>query len=127
MTTKVNPTYQLRFFFDYNCGGCLWCGNDASYEKFDDGCLDSELLDLSGNVIKKAKIELPELIKQKVMKLDSLYSESLDWEDPSGPSCWNKSQWDSFYVQARQLHEEVSNFLGDDFELLYEVEEYEKP
>ncbi len=43
MTTKVNPTYQLRFFFDYNCGGCLWCGNDASYEKFDDGCLDSKV------------------------------------------------------------------------------------
>jgi hypothetical protein len=126
MKSKVNPTYQLRFFFDYNCGGCLWCSNDASYDTFDVGCLDSELLDLNGKVKEEAKIKLPETTRQKVLKLDSLYSESLNWEDPAGPSLWNKKQWDDFYEQARKLHKEVSAALGDEFELLYEVEKYER-
>ena len=46
-----SPTYRLRFFFDYNCGGCLWCDNDAAYQKFDVGPLDAEMYDLNGNVI----------------------------------------------------------------------------
>ena len=122
MTSNMNPTYQLRFFFDYNCGGCLWCGNDASYKKFDVGCLDSELLDLNGNVVEKEKIKLPESIKQKVLKLDTKYSESLNRDDPAGPSLWNAKEWSDFYQEARKLHIEVSDFLGNDYELIYEVE-----
>lgn len=127
MTNKLNPIYQLRFFFDYNCGGCLWSSNDASYKTFDVGCLDSQLIDLEGNIIEDAKIKLPKSTRQKVLKLDTLFSESLNWDDPAGPSLWNKEQWNNYYEQARKLHEEVSNVLGDDFELLYEVEKYERP
>jgi hypothetical protein len=126
MKSKIRPTYQLRFFFDYNCGGCLWCANDASYKTFDVGCLDSALFDLYGHVIEEAKIRLPETIAQEVLKLDMLYSESLNWDDPAGPSLWNKEQWNEFYKQARLLDKDVSIALGDDFELLYEVEKYER-
>ncbi|NBB26979.1 hypothetical protein [Cellulophaga sp. BC115SP] len=114
-----NPTYRLRFFFDYNCGGCLWCDNDASYQKFDVGVLDSEIYDLNGNIVQEAKIKLPSLIRQRVLELDKLYTESLNWNDPSGQSLWDKAQWESFYEQTRDLHKQISLALGDDFKIVY--------
>jgi hypothetical protein len=117
-----NPTYRLRFFFDYNCGGCLWSDNDASYKKFDVGILDGEIYDLNGTIVKEAKIKLPSSIRQRVLELDKLYTESLDWNDPGGQSLWDKNQWESFHEQTRDLHKQISLTLGDDFEVIYKQE-----
>jgi hypothetical protein len=114
-----NPTYRLRFFFDYNCGGCLWCDNDASYQKFDVGVLDGEIYDLNGNLVQEAKIKLPSLIRQRVLELDKLYSEGVNWNDPGGHSLWDKAQWESFHEKARDLHRQISLTLGNDFEIVY--------
>lgn len=122
MNNGKNPTYRLRFFFDYGCGGCLWCDNEAAYKKYDVGTLDAEVYDPNGKVIQEARIKLPDSTKQKVLALDKLYSESLNWEDPAGDSMWDKSQWDKFYSQTRELHKEISNILGDDFEIIYKQE-----
>jgi hypothetical protein len=123
MNKGKTPTYRLRFFFDYFGGGCLWSDNEAAYEKFDNGgTLDAEIYDLKGNVIKEARIKLPELMRQKVLELDRLYCQSLNWDDPGGDSMWDKSQWDNFHLQTRELHKEISNILGDDFEIIYEQE-----
>jgi hypothetical protein len=122
MTSKKTPTYRLRFFFDYKCGGCLWADNDAAYEKYDVGTIDSEFRDLNGNVIQEPRIKLPETTRQKVLDLDRLYCESLDWNDPGGPSLWDKQQWDAFHTKTRLLHKEISEVLGDDFEIIYKQE-----
>jgi hypothetical protein len=122
MNNSKNPTYRLRFFFDYGCGGCLWCDNEAAYEKYDAGTLDAEIYDPTGEVTQQARIILPNSTKQKVLELDKLYSESLNWEDPAGPSMWDKLQWDKFYSQTRALHNEIANILGDDFEIIYKQE-----
>ncbi len=114
------PTFRLRFFFDYNCGGCLWSDNDASYQKFGGGVLDAEIYDLAGSVAQEAKIKLPPLIRQKTLALDELYCESLNWDDPGGDSRWDKQQWESFYAQTRALHEHISQLLNDDFEVVYQ-------
>jgi hypothetical protein len=114
-----NPTYRLSFFFDYNSRGCLWCDNEASYQKYDVGVLDSEIYDLNGNIVQDAKIKLPSFIRQRVLELDKLYSESLNWIDPGGQSLWDKVQWERFYEQTRDLHKEISLALGDDFEIVY--------
>lgn len=119
---KKKPTYRLRFFFDYGCGGCLWCDNEEAYKKFDVGTIDAETYDLKGNVSEEARIRLPELTRNKVLKLDKLYSESLNYDDPTGPSLWNETDWEAFHRQTRELHIEISNFLGDDFELIYNQE-----
>ncbi|MEI8203418.1 MAG: hypothetical protein WCH34_10430 [Bacteroidota bacterium] len=119
MSNRKNLTYRLRFFFDYGCGGCLWCDNDAAYEKYDLGTLDAETYDLNGKVIREARIKLTELTRQKVLKLNRLYNESLNWDNPGGDSMWDKSQWDNFHLQTRELHKEISNILGDDFEIIY--------
>jgi hypothetical protein len=114
-----NPTYRLRFFFDYNCGGCLWCDNDASYQKFGVGVLDCEIYDLNGNLVQGARIKLPSLIRQRVLELDKLYSKSLNWNNPGGQSFWDKARWESFYEQTRDLHRQISLTLGADFEIIY--------
>lgn len=113
------PTYRLSFFFDYHCGGCLWSDNDASFEKFGVGVLDAESYDLNGIIIQEAKIKLPYSIRQSTIALDKLFAESLNWSDPGGASLWDKNQWDSFYRQTRDLHEEISRTLGDHFEVIY--------
>ena len=81
MNSINKPIYKLRFFFDYNCGGCLWVGNKAAYDKFDVGCLDSEIIDLKGAISSKAKIILPPAIRNKVIDLDNRYSQSLNWNN----------------------------------------------
>lgn len=122
MSSRKKPTYRLRFFFDYGCGGCLWSDNEAAYEKYDVGTLDAEIYDLNGKVSQEARIILPETTKQKVLELDKLYSESLNWDDPGGESMWDEAQWDYFYSKARELHKEISNILGNDFEIIYKQE-----
>ncbi|MFN8428507.1 MAG: hypothetical protein U0V04_00875 [Spirosomataceae bacterium] len=122
MNNRKTPTYRLRFFFDYGCGGCLWSDNEAAYKKYDVGTLDAEIYDLYGNVSQEARIKLPDSIKQKVLALDKLFSESLNWEDPAGDSMWDKSQWNNFHKQTRELHKEISLILGGDFEIIYKQE-----
>ena len=122
MSNLKIPTYRLRFFFDYECGGCLWCDNEAAYKKYDVGTLDAEIYDLNGKVIQEARIKLPDSTKQKVLALDKLYCESLNWENPASDSMWDKSHWDNFHSQTRELHKEISNILGDDFEIIYKQE-----
>ncbi len=117
-----NSTYRLRFFFDYNCGGCLWCDNDASYKRFDIGVLDADVYDSNGNLVKEAKIKLPSQIRQRVLELDKLYCESLNWDNPTGQSLWDKNQWEEFHKQTRELHRHISLELGNDFELIYKQE-----
>ena len=119
MSIMKNPKYRLRFFFDYNCNGCLWADNDAAYEKYDVGTLDAEIFDLNGKISQEARIKLPKTTSEKVLDLDKLYCESLDWSDPGGPSLWDKQQWADFYSKARQLHKEISEILGDTFEVVY--------
>ena len=122
MPTKHQPTYLLRFFFDYGAGGCLWSGNEATSEKFGVGVLDAPFFDLDGNMTKEAKIKLRDSTRQKVLALDERYYQSLNPDNPTGPSPWDKSQWNEFYVQARVLHQEIADILGTDFEVVYEAE-----
>lgn len=117
-----NPKYILRFFFDYNCGGCLWSGNDAAYEDYGYGPLDGETYGLCGEISEKCRIELPAHIQERVLDLDALYSESLNWDDPGGDSMWDENQWNDFYAQARILCSEIARILGSNFNIIYEVE-----
>lgn len=127
MSNQKQPIYILRFFFDYGSGGCLWSGNDAAYEKFDVGTLDAETHDFDENVTEEARIQLPKPIKQKVLYLDQLFCESLNWDDPGGPSLWNNDQWEDFLQMAHKLHTEISEYLGNDFEIIYEQDDYRNP
>lgn len=116
---QIKPIYKLRFFFDYNCGGCLWCGDDAGRQKFGVGTLDAEIFDLKGNVVQEARIKFPAELKQMVIELDDLFSQSLDWNSPTGQSPWSDEQFNDFHKRAKDLCEKISQELGDDFEVAY--------
>jgi hypothetical protein len=114
--------YRLRFFFDYNCGGCLWSDNKAAYEDFGVGVLDAETTDVVRNVCYPPKIKLPDELRRKVLYLDKKYSKSLDWNNPAGPSLWNEKQWIEFRAYANELYREISALLKDYFEIIYAQE-----
>lgn len=114
--------YKVRFMFDYQSGGCLWSDNDAAYEKFGVGCLDTEIYDMDGNIVEEAKMKLPASIRHRVLELDNLYSESLNWNDPAGQSMWDNAQWKCFHEQTRELHRQIALTLGNDFEVVYKQE-----
>ncbi len=122
MQKTSKAAYRLRFFFDYNCGGCLWNGNEASFEKFGLGCLDAEIYDLTGRVSQEARIKLPASIRQKVLELNDLYSTSIDFNKSAKEGSWSKIEWDKFYSGAKEVFDEISQFLGDDYILINEVE-----
>ena len=118
----MTKKYRLRFFFDYHSGGCLWSDNDTAYSKFGLGCLDADIYDTDGNIIEEAKIKLPTSLRDKVLQLDKLYAESLNWNDPTGQSLWDNAQWKSFYKQTRDLHRQIELNLSNEFEIVYEQE-----
>ncbi len=119
---ETKPTFILRFFFEYHGGGCLWAQNEAAYQRLGFGPLDADDFTFSGEVSNEAAIKLSSGLKERVLMLDDLYAESLDWDNPSGPNLWDDNQWDDFYRKARELHKDISNELGDDFEILYQQE-----
>jgi hypothetical protein len=84
--------------------------------------LDAEIYDASQQVIKEARIKLPDSTKMKILALDKLFSESLNWENPGGDSMWDKSQWAIFHSQIRELHRELSFILGDNYEIICKQE-----
>jgi hypothetical protein len=114
--------YKLRFSIDYNCGGCLWSDNDAAYDKFGIGCLDTEIYDLNDNIAQEARIKLPYAISQKTLELDKLYVQSLNWDDPAGKSLWDKIKWDGFYQMTRDLYTQIWLTLGDEYDVIYKQE-----
>jgi hypothetical protein len=116
------PKYKLRFFFDYNCGGCLWANNDAAFEGFGFGTLDAGSFNFEEGKVVEPKLILSDEIRRKVVYLDKRFSESLNWDDPSGASLWNDNEWASFHIQTRELHNEITAFLGTDFEVIYKQE-----
>jgi hypothetical protein len=116
---QTKSVYKLSFFFDYNCGGCLWCDNDAARQKFGVGTLDAEMFDLKGNIVQEARIKLPAELKHLVTELDSVFLESLDWNNPGGQSIWTEEQFKNFHKRAKDLCEKISQELGDDFEVVY--------
>jgi len=120
MADSSKATYRLEFFFDYQCQSCLWCGNDASYKKFDVGPIDATIYDKDGNIKREPKIKLPIELKQKVDYLSNLFDSSLNWNDPQEPEpTWTTIKQNKFNTKAKELHSEISKFLGDDYEVIY--------
>lgn len=120
-------TYRMRFFFEYGGGGCLWCDNDAAFERYGFGSVDADIYGLDGKISRKASLEFVNPIRQKIDDFNILYDKSLNWNDPGGDSLWDDEEWKTFYAQTRALCKEISVFLGDEFDIIYlqEHDEFE--
>jgi len=97
--------YQLRFFFDYGSGVCIWAGNEHAQKKFESYPIESNILPIS----KTLKNELDCLIVE--------YDSSLNWDDPSNPSPWTKEQKNDFSSRADIIYVKLENELGSKYEL----------
>lgn len=103
--------YVIRFFFEYGCvGDCLWCGNDAAYNKFDVGPISFDKLNLS----KK--------LQDDFTRLSDEFQSSLDWEYPPDPSPWTKEHWQDFNARAKEAYKRLVSELGSDFEVICDKE-----
>jgi hypothetical protein len=105
----MKPIYELRFFFDYGSGVCLWAGNDAAREAYDYP-VSAEWLPLGDDLL------------ARVDRLLEEYDSSLDWDNPGGPSLWSEQQWQVFYAEARQLLAALRQQLGSRYEVRDELE-----
>ena len=120
MAENSKPIFRLSFFFDYLSQSCLWCDNDASCEKFDVGPIDATFFDKNGNITREPKIKLPTILREKVNYLSNLFDSSLNWDDPREPEpTWTNEKQNEFNIKSKELHSEISNFLGDDYEIIY--------
>lgn len=108
-----DPVYRLSYFFDYFAGGCLWPADDASWERFGAGPVDTD-----------SRINLPEHLLRRVKELDARFPESLDWNDPGGLSPWSSDEWDDFKKQVDNLYEDIIVALGPGFKITHEHDFY---
>lgn len=100
-------TYCIRYFFDYGAYP-LWAGNEAAYAKFDVGPIDPKRLNLSAETIS--------LIERLV---DWQYHE-IDWEN-APEIAWSDDERQRFDNEARKLFVMIQRELGEDYELVYQV------
>lgn len=108
-----DPVYRLSYFFDYFAGGCLWPADDASWERFGAGPVDTD-----------SRINLPEHLLRRVKELDARFPESLDWNAPGGLSPWSSDEWDDFKKQVDNLYEDIIVALGPGFKITHEHDFY---
>ena len=103
----MQPTYRLRFFFDWSSGTCFWAGNDAARESFDYP-VDPTALPLSPDTI--AEIE----------RLADWFDTALNWDYPPDPGPWRQEECDRFNRAAQDLLDASRRELGPDFEIVNE-------
>ena len=111
-----DPVYRLDFFFDYYAGGCLWPADDVTWEQFGTGPVDTD-----------SRINLPEQLLQRIKELDAWLPDSLDQNDPGGPSPWTAEEWERFKKQADRLYEDILATLGPGFKITHEHDFYPSP
>jgi hypothetical protein len=88
-------------------GGCLWPGNDATYERFGVGVLDDE-------------VGLSERVLARLAELAEWHDGALDWSDPAGPSPWSAEDFNRFDAAAEEVIELIRSELGAEFDVVYE-------
>jgi hypothetical protein len=109
--------YELKFYFEFGAGGCLWASNKLALETFDSPA-DAVIKDLEGKVIYNPLEKLP-LSKEtlsEIEKLDAQYFKYLNQDDPSETIIFDK---ETFLVQAKNLFNKIKKDLEKDFEIIW--------
>lgn len=81
--------YALRYFFDPGSGTCLWAANDDTRDAFG-YAVDHDALPLTDDT----RVWLEGLIEW--------FDESINWDDPGGPSPWNAVERANFAQAAAE-------------------------
>ena len=102
---NTTPLYRIFLMFEWG-GGCLWCGNEVTLEKFDVGSL-AEVLPLSTS------------IREQLDKLSAWHDQALNWSNPADVSPWNEDEFELFENAANAMRVQLQAELGADFEFVY--------
>jgi hypothetical protein len=97
-------TYELRYFFDYGSGICLWSLNEEANKKF-------------GYPVELEGLGLPSDVKNLALDLLRRFDRSLDWDDPASPSVWSIDDRDRFNIDSQKLLQQLREHLGEDFRI----------
>jgi hypothetical protein len=100
-------TYELRYFFDYGSGICLWSSNEAARTRF-------------GYPVRLDDLALPRDIEELASKLLDRFDMSLNWDDPAGPLVWSIQDRDRFSAKSEMLLQLLRDHLGEDFHIIGE-------
>lgn len=109
--------YELKFFFDFGAGGCLWPSNKLALDAFDSPA-DAVIRDLEGNIIYSPLEKLP-LSKEtlsEIEKLDTQYFNYLNQDNPSETVIFDR---ENFLVQSKNLFNKIKKELEKDFEIIW--------
>jgi hypothetical protein len=97
-------TYELRYFFDYGSGTCLWSSNEAANIRF-------------GYPVELDDLDVPPAAKDLAFDLLRRFDISLNWDDPASPPIWSDQDRDRFTSDSKRLLTQLSEHLGQDFRI----------
>jgi hypothetical protein len=98
----VSPTLpaspiRIRFFFD--CGACLWSGDDAALAAYD-------------YQIEPARLPMSDALARQLADLAAEQFTSIDMNDPGGPSPWSPEKFADFRQRTDQALSRLREELG---------------
>ena len=88
-------------------GGCLWCGDDVTLERFDVGPIESRL-------------PLSQSTRRTLEQISAWHDRSLNWNYPPDPVPWRPEESARFDSGAEGILEVIRRELGPDFQIVYE-------
>ncbi|MEO8530561.1 MAG: hypothetical protein ABI459_05020 [Deltaproteobacteria bacterium] len=110
--------YNIRFFFEYGAGGCLWAGDDHTREVFDVGLLDAGFYNNLNELTRPPRIQLSEEASRLRDLLDQQHATYLNPLYPPDPSLWTQAQCDQFNLGVAALLILLRDELADKFYII---------
>lgn len=105
--------YRFKFWFEWGCDEthcpCLWCDDDITGGKFD--CY-----------VNIHDLPISDSLKKLLCELGIEHDTALDWSCPSDPSPWTEEQYEDFSARAKQAHKMLQDELGDEYEVIYDIQ-----
>jgi hypothetical protein len=87
-------------------GGCVWCGNEATYTLYDVGNIED-------------KLPISESLRTEFLRLSVWHDKALDWSNPTAPGPWGQEEFERFDRAAIAAATQLQNELGSDYEVVY--------
>ena len=103
---SLEPTYRLRFFFDWRAD-CLWSDNDAARARFD-------------YPVDPADLPLSLATRDEMGRVCGWHDTSLNWDYPPDPGPWREEECARFNAAARALLAAIRAELRPDYEIVDE-------
>lgn len=100
--------YQLRYFFSFGSGVCLWSSNAETQALFQTDSVES------------CQLPISKTLQKRVEFLVSWYDTFLNWEEAPALTPWSGREAKQFCAAAQELLSLLRQQLGANFEIVDE-------